>query len=216
MNLKVDPTDLFPLLNSIEGTYEAAKIHSREVDLILGLRVPETESQIADQSAPWFGLDPDVLQTPYTELRFMLSKLELTTGEKVVELGSGYSRMAHVMDAHFKGVAYVGVESVQGRAKEAMRVIRERALRHAQVIEGDLFQLPEFPAGDVYFLYDLSSRIESSIRILECLKHQAKTRPIAVVGRGLASRQLIERDHPWLSQVVNPAHYGNFSLYQTA
>jgi hypothetical protein len=123
--------------------------------------------------------------------------------------------MAHVMDAHVKGLDYVGVVSVQGRAKEAMRVIRERALRHAQVIEGDLFQLPEFPAGDVYFLYDLSARIESSIRILEGLKNQAKARPITVVGRGRASRQLIERDHPWLSQVVNPAHYGNFSVYRS-
>ncbi|MBU6154352.1 MAG: hypothetical protein KGP28_08645 [Bdellovibrionales bacterium] len=215
MNLKVDSADLFPLLSSIEGTYEAAKIHSRQVDQLLGFQIDLVEKSIKDLSVPWSGLDPDVLQTPYTELRYMLSKISVAAGQKVVELGSGYSRLAHVMDAHLPEVTYEGVEVVPERAREAMRVIGLRGLANAKVMEGDLFQGGCFPEGDVYFLYDLSSRIEASIRVVEALQSQAKMRPIKVMARGLASRQWIEREAPWLSQVVKPAHYGNFSVYRS-
>ncbi len=215
MNLKVDSADLFPLLSSIEGTYEAAKFHSRQVDQILGFQIDLVEKSINDPTIPWFGLDSDVLQTPYSELRYMLSKVSVVPGQKVVELGSGYSRLAHVMNAHLAGVNYEGVEVVPERAREAMRVIGLRGLANAKVMEGDLFQGGGFPEGDPYFLYDLSSRIEASIRVVEALQNQAKQRPIQVMARGLASRQWIEREAPWLSQVVDPAHYGNFSIYRS-
>ncbi len=216
MNLKPDSDDLFPLLSSIEGTYEAAKAHSRQVDALLGFEIEKTEKSITDPTAPWFGLDSDVLQTPYTELRFMLARVNPSPGMKLVELGSGYSRLAHVLEAHHQGVLYEGIEIVPERAQEAIRVIRSRNLASASVRQGDLFGPVGFPLGDVYFLYDLSSKIEASVQVVEALRRVALMRPIRVVARGLSSRQWIEREAPWLSQVVKPAHYGNFSVYRTA
>jgi tRNA A58 N-methylase Trm61 len=215
VNLKVDSEDLFPLLASIEGTYAAAKDHSRQVDALLGFEIEKTEKSIADPTAPWFGLNPDILQTPYTEIRYMLARLELRPEDKIIELGSGYSRMAHVVDAHAKGVVYEGVELVAERAQEAIRVIRSRNLRSASVRQGDLFGSAGLPRGDVYFLYDLSSKTQASVQVVEALRQVALEHPIRVVARGLASRQWIERGAPWLSQVVVPAHYGNFSIYRS-
>jgi hypothetical protein len=213
VNLKVDSEDLFPLLSSIEGTYESAKAHSRQVDALLRYEIEKTEKSITDPTTPWFGLNSDILQTPYTEIRFMLARLGLGPGDKIIELGSGYSRMAHVVDAHAQGVHYEGVELVPERAQEAIRVIRSRNLVSASVRQGDLFGSAGLPRGDVYFLYDLSSKIEASVQVVEALREVALERPIRVVARGLSSRQWIEREAPWLSQVVSPAHYGNFSIY---
>ncbi len=215
MNSGLDSNELFPLLASIEGTYEAAKNHSRRVDGVLGLDISGTEGRISDESAPWRGLDPDVLQTPYTELRFMLARINPARGMKVVELGSGYSRLAHVLEAHHEGVFYEGVELVPERASEALRVIRARGLLRAVVRAGDLFGKEGFPRGDVYFLYDLSPRIESSVRVVEALQREAANHPILVAARGLASRGFIEREAPWLSHVISPEHHGNFSIYRS-
>ncbi len=215
MSWNVDPLDLFPLFVSIEGTYELAKTHSAEVDRILGFRIDEIESRLSSTSAHWAGLAPSTLLTPYTEFRFALSKLSLRPGDHVVELGSGYSRMAHVLAAHQPDVFYSGIECVLPRAHEAQRIIAAHGLKNAEVMTHDLFSKGSLPDAHVYFLYDLSSNLKDTRAILEQLKERGRKRSMTVVGRGKASRTHIERDHPWLSAVVDPEHFGNFSLYRS-
>ena len=217
MLFSFDPKQLFPLLDSIENTYEASKVHSDTVDAHLGFQVHQVEALIRERegNAPWAGLDPSTLLTPYTEIRFMLSKLKLEEGQHLAELGSGYSRMALVLQEHYPDVYYTGIESVELRAAEALRVLKIHGCHHAKVISKNLFSESTIPSADVYFLYDLSRNLEDSAQILEALKVQARDHSIRVVGRGLATRTSIERHHPWLSQVVEPEHFGNFSIYRS-
>jgi hypothetical protein len=116
---------------------------------------------------------------------------------------------------HFPEVHYTGIESVELRAAEALRVLRIHGCDQAKVLSKNLFSESTIPAADVYFLYDLSRNLEDSAQILEALKVQARAHSILVVGRGLATRTSIERHHPWLSQVVEPEHFGNFSIYRS-
>jgi hypothetical protein len=211
----VDPLDLFPLFESIEGTYDLAKAHSAAVDRILGFQIEEIEARLSLTAAHWAGLSPSTLLTPYTEFRFALSKVCLNPGDHVVELGSGYSRLAHVLGAHEPDIFYSGIECVLPRAHEAQRIIVARGLKKAEVMTHDLFSKGSLPDANVYFLYDLSSNLKDTRAILEQLKERARKGAITLVGRGKASRTQIEREHPWLSAVVDPEHFGNFSVYRS-
>jgi hypothetical protein len=216
MNPIFDPEEPFPLLSSIEGTYEWAKNHSLQVDEWLGFKIFETEALIQDRELPWVGLAPEVLLTPYTEIRFMLSRLELGAGMKVVELGAGYARMLHVMSRHHSGVRYLGIEVVKTRSQEAQRVMARQGLSPEHVECRDLLSVGSvLPQGDVYFVYDLSSDLHDTQELISKIKVQAQVGPVTVVGRGRATRSVIERHHPWLSDVVPPEHFGNFSVYRS-
>jgi hypothetical protein len=84
------------------------------------------------------------------------------------------------------------------------------------MIQADL-NSPDFaPApADIYFMYDFGSR-DAIEKTLHDLREIAKTRPITVVGRGRSSRDAIELRHPWLSQVTQPLHTKNYSVYRSA
>ena len=79
---------------------------------------------------------------------------------------------------------------------------------------GDEF---ERNAAGWHFLPQLIRREEDVVieKTLNDLRGIALRRPIAVVGRGRASRDAIERHHPWLSQVVPPSHHGIYSIYRS-
>jgi len=216
MSLIFTPEDLFPLLPSIEGTYEVAKVHSAQVDQWLGYEIIETEALIQDQRLPWIGLAPETLLTPYTEIRFLLSKLGLETGMRVIELGAAYARMAQVIFCHYPGVSYCGIEMVEPRFREARRVLSLHGVPLEWLECSDvLAEDRPLPEGDVYFLYDLSSNLQDTERMVKKIKEKAKSHPVTVVGRGRATRSVIERHHPWLSAVKTPAHFGNFSVYRS-
>jgi hypothetical protein len=76
------------------------------------------------------------------------------------------------------------------------------------------FDIP-LPEGDVFFIYDLSGRMSDTEVILQKLRERAKSGSLTVVGRGRATRDAIERSHPWLSGVHEPRHFGNFSFYRS-
>jgi hypothetical protein len=215
MRFSFDPLDPFPLLEDLEGSYEAAKEHSARVDEFLGFRINEVEAGLCDRQVPWANLPASTLLTPYTELRYLLERLGPLAGERIFELGSGYSRLAHVLGRHWPEASYEGAERVPERAREAERVLRTRGIFSARVICADVLTLQPFPEADAYFLYDLNSDLAGNERVLERLAEEARRRPIRVIGRGRATRTLIERKHPWLSGVRDPEHCGNFSIYRS-
>lgn len=207
----------FPLLESY--SYEAAKKHAALVDNWLGFKIQNVEStfsrdlQTEHQQELWIGLDPQAMLTPYLEIRTMLDWVQPIEGDTIAELGAGYARMAHVIKAHYPNVFYKGYEYVEARVIEARRVLGEDSfceIIHADLTD-DLFQLPK---ASVYFIYDFGS--QSGIRkILKSLQSLARSHAFKVIGRGRATRQIIEREEPWLSQVVPPRHHSQFSVYFT-
>ncbi len=222
--IEFESNNPFPLLESIEGTYQLAKPHSEKVDQYFGFQIDVIEKGLiqkeeyrvdrAKSKTSWIGLDPATLQTPYTEIRYMLSTLSLQPGDTIVDLGAGYGRMGLVLAKHYPETFFLGIESVKERAEEGTRVFRKHELPRARMLHQDLCQdSTSLPYGEIFFLYDLSTP-ENIAKVLEKLKTMAKRNKFTLVGRGRSTRDQIERKHPWLSQVNDPEHHGTFSLYR--
>jgi len=210
-----DENNLFPLLDPCSFTYADAQAHAKKVDDFLGLQIETVETFLKQNkkappdSEPWIGLPSQALQTPYIEIRYILSLLGLKEGNHLIDLGAGYGRMGLVMKAHYPETKFTGYEFIPERVKEGSRMLPSLKVQ-------DL-SLPDFTPepADIYFIYDFGSRSAIQKTLLD-LQSISRQRPIRVVGRGRSSRDAIERSHPWLSQVISPTHYEHFSIYRSS
>lgn len=242
--LVFDPQDPFPLIDAVDAgsgaSYRESQTHAGSVDDWLGFKLDTIETKLSDErphsrgvtdEQHWIGLPIQTLQTPYTEIRFLLSLLDLRPGDHVVDLGAGYGRMGFVLAAHHPGVRFTGYEVVKDRVEEGTRVLRrflearehrsrqplvsELIAARIELLWSDLSASTFKPrVADFYFIYDFGSRSAIS-KTLADLKSIASTKQITVIGRGRASRDAIERGEPWLSQVNEPRHFDHFSIYQS-
>lgn len=221
---RFDPADPYPLAPGI--TDREAMAHAAQVDRWLGfelesvetaLRARLGESRLGDPQEFWVGLNVQSLLTPYTEIREILDRLAVRPGQRVVDLGAGYARMAFVIGRCHPEVAFTGYEFVPERVAEAERVLAPWGWEPRCRVERADLSAPEFRPveADHYFLYDYGTR-PAVEKTLEDLRAVAARRPITVVGRGRLSRDAIERRHPWLAQVVAPEHFRNYSVYRSA
>jgi SAM-dependent methyltransferase len=212
---------------SIEGR------HSAIVDSALGFRVPEIErglfrkardltplgnletwgSNLHNGNQTWVGLAPETLQTPYAELAQIWNILRPPRTGKVVDLGAGYGRMALVLKQIHPDFKFEGFEFVQERVEHGNEILKSLDCDKATLIRQDLtaadFKLPE---ADYYFIYDYG-KIPHIRATLKQLSEMADHRRFKVIARGKGVRGLIEKEHPWLSQVYAPHHEENFSIY---
>ncbi len=213
-----------PLPALSEYSYSDAKIFSRKLDQLLGLEIEQVEKTILlnDPHTPWAGLEPQALQTPYPEIRMMLSILDLKVGQTIVDLGAAYGRMGLVIAVFHEGVDFIGYEVSKERVQEGNRVYDQFHASHSvsnaksiQLLQDDISHTRwNLPDADVFFIYDFGD-LESIIRVIDRLKKLATRKSIRVVGRGRRTRDHIERHEPWLSQVNSPLHCGNFSVYRS-
>ncbi len=221
-----DPNNPYPLLPAAEESYPAEQEHAEAADAWLGLATHATEKRLIEESDRlaeagvkerpsrlWIGLPVRALLTPYTELRSILEALRPQPGEKVVDLGAGYGRMAFVIARHHPGVEFVGYEAVRERVEEGRRALGSR--KGIEILLEDLANAGFSPVeAQFYFIYDYGTRAAIE-KTLQDLRRIAERRKITVVGRGRATRDAIEREHPWLSQVVPPDHRKRFSIYRS-
>lgn len=226
--LSFNPAEPFPFIEGSAHSYGEAQGHSSAVDAWLGLDIDRVEESLAKNGcrgrAPhasgerqelWIGLAVKSLLTPYTEIRSLLEKLKLPDGSVVVDLGAGYGRMAFVIARHFGQLSFVGYEYVGERVKESLRCLGKANHANVKMIHADLSSRDFSPIdADVYFIYDYGTP-KAIEKTLHDLRKVAQSRAITVVGRGRLCRDLIERHHPWLSQVVKPEHLGHSSIYRT-
>jgi hypothetical protein len=221
-----DPNDPFPSLSSDQYSYEEAQLHAAEVDEWLGLKAELTEvdllaTDMRERSSQrrqelWIGLPVRSLLTPYIEIRMILNELGLLPGQTVIDLGAGYGRMGFVVGREFPKMNFIGYEFVKERVLEGQRCLANFNYPDVKLLQADL-AAPEFAPvpADAYFIYDYGTR-DAIAKTLEDLRTISQDRAIAVVGRGRASRDAIERENPWLSQVIPPVHFANYSIYRSA
>jgi SAM-dependent methyltransferase len=197
-----------------------------ELDGSYGFKIAEVEKEVESRLSSlggaelWHRQGPGVFQTPYAELEQMVHELGLPAGSTLVDLGCAYGRLGIVMARRFPSLHFVGFEISPERVAEARRVYSVLGIDPLQVRQADL-ALPSFcpPRAQAYFVYDYGTRpaVEKTLEDLKGLRRQAsgESGVFRVVARGRLSRDLIERQHPWLSQVHAPRHLGNFSIYQS-
>lgn len=226
MGIAFDPDDPFPLLPPPLRVYALEQEHAAQADAWLGLEIERIERELVESGRAadgkveqnWVGLPSRSLLTPYTEIRETIVRLKPRDGSTLVDLGAGYGRVAFVVAAHFPALRFVGYEIVPERVAEGLRGLsrlESPGARGVELLEQDLAAPGFRPCeADFYFLYDFGSRAAIA-KTLEDLRQIAAKRPITVVGRGRASRDEIERRHPWLSEVVEPEHLPRYSIYRT-
>jgi len=206
-------------------SYQEAQEHSVEVDDWLGFHTGEVEKKLltsqdynvqADKDIPvqfWRGLPVQALQTPYSEIRWILSLLNLKPNETVVDLGCGYGRMAFVMGKHHPDVNFVGYELVAERVAEGNRLLKNFNYPNAKILTQDLTAADFIPTkAKHYFLFDFGSA-PAVDKTLEDLKKIAKKSSINVVARGRYIRHRIYQAHPWLSSINEPQAHETFTIF---
>ena len=224
-----DPANPFPILNEGELSYAEEQAHSVEVDKWLGYLTEPIERAIENKVSSsevsnrgvtgeqqlWIGLGTQRLQTPYMEIRRLLEKIAPRKGDTVIDLGAAYGRMGFILERHHPDVNFVGYEFVDERVREAQRIFARHGLSRSRVEKADLSDAEFFlPPAPFYFLFDYGARraIEKTLQDLQII---ARSRAITVIGRGRASRNAIERNHPWLSGVRPPEHFSHYSIYKS-
>jgi hypothetical protein len=229
--MQFNPADPFPLLSSLaqpSATYQEMLAHSAAADAWLGLQIEKIESELSvngcrmsanlasgEKQQLWIGLAPTSLQTPYPEIRDLIERLDLKSGSVIADLGAAYGRMGFVIGKCYPELSFIGYEYVGERVQEFKRCASKFKFPNVKLIHVDLSS-PNFQpqAADVYFIYDYGSP-KAIRKTLYDLQRIAKQRPITVIGRGRASRDAIEQEHPWLSQVETPEHFPRYSLYRS-
>jgi precorrin-6B methylase 2 len=218
--IQFDFENPFPNLEFGSYSYAMAKEHAAQVDSFLGFNCHAIESSLQKPAAvasmpqeAWIGLDVQSFMTPYVEIRTALELMNLQAGDRLVDLGCGYARMAHIIGRHHPGIYFIGYELVRERVCEANRVLAPFQYANVRVEERDLTSSAPEEASH-YFIYDYGSNLAIQ-KTLSDLQEVAKRRPIQVVGRGRASRMIIHRDHPWLCEVHPPRHFDTFSIFQS-
>jgi len=205
-------------------TYQEAKLHSKNIDLLLGFQCEAIEKALSQdkdsflnshENQYWYGLDSQSLQTPYSEIVDMIECVKPKSGDSWVDLGAGYGRMGLVLSVLAPETKFLGFEFVANRVAEGVRIYKKWNLNLAKLSETNLadrqFELPE---ADVYFVYDFGSRQDFD-RLLEKMGAMARQKEITLIARGRGVRNWIMMDYPWLHSSVAPEHYSTWSLFRS-
>lgn len=222
--ISLDPGLLFPLLDPKSLTYKEAQNHSAQVDQHLGFQFQEIEEHLLKNQTyqkseelvqTWAGLPVQAMQTPYTEIRHILSLLDPKPQQTVIDMGCSYGRMAHVIGQHYPEVNFIGYELVKERVDEGQRVLRLCNYPRVNLEACDLSSPAFTPiAADFYFIFDFGSK-PAIEKALDDLRVIAQKKNITLIARGRGIRHQIYQSHPWLCEINPPENYDHFTIFRS-
>lgn len=220
-SIPFDPLNPFPLLKTDSYTYQAAQKHSECVDQWLGFQIHEIESELRTSSIArihqtWSELSAQSFQTPYCEIRSLLSELNPSKSDVIADLGSAYGRMGFVIGRHYPEVTFIGYEIAKPRVLEAQRRLKEWHYSNVQIQEQNLTTLDFYlNQADCFFIYDYGWN-PAIQKTLSDLKILAQKKPITVVARGRATKHFIFSENPWLTVNSTPINFDHFSIFKSS
>lgn len=205
--------DIFrPLLSNIQHNLTKRQISS-QIDLDLGFKIKQIEQILQmkakllapekqfDQWGPtlhggaqtWVGLDFQILQTSYHDLKSLFEMIKPLPFEKIVDLGAGYGRVGIFLHVFYPKTQFLGLELVQERVDEGNRLLQNFRSPNKRMEVSDLNELEELPEGDIYFIYDFGS-VDHIKKILHLLKQTPKR---MLVVKGTIARQIMLKDEDY-------------------
>ncbi len=170
-------------------THDLTKRHiSSEIDLALGFRIKKIEEKLRAQALAinpdtlfdkwgpmlhngaqtWVGLDFQILQCTYHDLKIIFDVIKPKPGELVLDLGAGYGRIGIYLHEFLPLTRFLGIELVPERVYEANRIFEKLQTIEKEMMIGDLSTLEEIPDADFYFIYDFGT-VEHISKILDQL-----------------------------------------------
>jgi DNA-binding winged helix-turn-helix (wHTH) protein len=136
---------------------------------------------------------------PYTVLRDLFRRFELPPGTTLLDLGSGYGRVAfygHLLT----GMRVCGIEIVAERVAEARRIQQRLGLSGLDFLCGDALTTP-WPETTHYCLMNaFASPILP--QIVERLEETARQRRIFIAS--VSTSNLVLERQPWLHEIGRP------------
>ncbi len=218
-NFFLCPTDTDPRTHS-ELIDEILKINTLSIEQDLTTRAKKIHAngdvktwgkKLYNGAQTWIGLDPQTLNTPYSEIFDMINRINSKKNLHFIDLGAAYGRMGIILETLKMGHLFTGFELVEERVIEGNRILQELHCQNSTILKQDLFQNDfHLPKADVYFIYDFGTP-EHIRKILSDL-YKIETN-IIVVARGITSRSIVDHMHPWLSQAFAPIHLSTYSIY---
>lgn len=209
--------------------------HSRKLDHDLGIRSAEIEASLyqslkakfpdgnhhtwwketVDGHQTWVGLDPQTLQTPYSQIQEVCRNLEFKKNDLLVDLGAGYGRFGFMLHFLHPEVKFIGYEFVKERVDEGKRIYVKFNCHNAQIFEQDLTKDFVLPEAQFYFIYDYG-HVSQIKQTLDEIGNLSANRNFKVIAWGKATRRIIDLHYPWLTQISEPKHFENYSIYSIA
>lgn len=206
-------SDIFSPLNHFVDHSITKRHISSQIDLELGFNIKQTEEILQskaknllpesqfDQWGPvlhggaqtWVGLDFQILQTSYHDLKVMFEIIRPKAGERVVDLGAGYGRIGIFLHHFYPHSEFLGVEIVKERVDEGNRLLRTLGCHNKKLAAIDLDKMGELPEGDIFFIYDFGS-VTHIKKVLEMLKHTPRR---LLIVRGQIARQIMLKDEEY-------------------
>lgn len=219
----------FPIVDPSRVRQSEVFAHAEACDRWLDLRVSKIEAELAsvgcrlraprasgEKQQIWIGLEPQMLLTPYTEIRWLLEKLKIKSTATVVDLGAAYGRVGFVMARHLPHATFIGYEYVGERVKEANRALEKFGAKKAHVEHADLASSDfHLDFADVFFIYDFGTP-KAIEKTLYQIRKIAEKKEIVLVVRGRQSRYMIDRGHSWLVDAFPGDDEGRITIYRSS
>lgn len=209
-NIQKNIVDIFmPLQSDVQHNLTKRHISS-QIDLDLGFNIKQIEQILQkkakmiapekqfDQWGPtlhggaqtWVGLDFQILQTSYHDLKNLFEIIKPGPNERIVDLGAGYGRVGIFLHHFYPKTEFLGIELVKERVNEGNRLLQSLGSVNKSMIATDLNELTELPEGDIYFIYDFGT-VTHIKKILDLLKDTKKR---LLVVKGTIARQMMLKD----------------------
>jgi hypothetical protein len=193
--------------------------HSAFLDDFLKINSFEIETKLANEnkreSKTWVGLDPQTLQTPYSEIWSFLSFLGQFNPEHIVDLGAGYGRVGIVMKMMMNNCHFSGYEFIEERFLEMDRIFKEYDIKNVTLSKENIIGCNfTFPKADIYFVYDFSD-LPSIKSMVKKFTEIFNERDVFLVVRGKAMRSLIQNQYRELWALNGAIHTENWSIYSS-
>lgn len=170
------------------------------IDWLLFIYSSDVETSLR-QSALWirWGLEKLTYEaSPYTQLRAMLTKLNLGPDDIVYDLGAGYGRVV-LYTALMSAAQVVGIELVPERAVIAQAAIKRLDLDRASMRVGHVLN-EDLRDGTTFFLFNPFRQIVLS-RVARQLETIAVAKPIRIISSG-PSNKFFSQQGEWLQPPV--------------
>ena len=173
--------------------------HSASIDKQFGFRIKKVENKLSQKYAQydeattpcaqkrhfpdteaWIGLNPDALQTPYSEiydaLNFIKNTADCDSIETIIDIGAAYGRVAFVKEELYPQSKFIGYEVVKKRQQEGQRVYDYHSLPKSQLVIQDVLDSEfEFPKAQIYFIYDFSDSADVSYVLKKIIQDKEKS-----------------------------------------
>ncbi len=115
------------------------------------------------------------MSSSYADLRNVFTKLLLSPGSKVVDIGSGYGRPGFTMGLFFPDLQFTGYEILPERTNEAIQIASNNKFKNIIFETKNLLNQPkEIPDADVYFFYEPTSAQTLKVLLSQIYKISTK------------------------------------------